>query len=248
MIPVPPILRSALLDRFPHGFTTRSGGVSEGPFASLNLGDRVGDDAARVEENWSRLRAATGREFARARQVHGNRVLDAARPTELAEEADAVLSSTAGLAACVSVADCVPILIADPESGAVAAVHAGWRGTLARVAEEAVRALVREHRARPERLLAAIGPSIGPCCYEVAPELAERFRGELGQATGNPSPGQARVDLWLANEVVLRRAGVERRHIDQLRRCSSCEDGTFFSHRRDGGRTGRQVGFIAPLS
>jgi len=244
----PELLASGILRLFPHGFTTRSGGVSEGAFETFNLGELVGDDPARVSENWDRLRSLTGLEFARARQVHGNQVIRASRATAPKEEADAILTSSPGVAACVSVADCVPILIADPGSGAVAAVHAGWRGTLARVAESAARALVEAHGARPERLLAAIGPSIGPCCYEVAPDLAQRFRDELGPATGNPSPGQARVDLWLANEVVLRRAGLERRHIEQIHRCSSCEDRVFFSHRRDQGRTGRQVGFIAPLS
>jgi hypothetical protein len=96
--------------------------------------------------------------------------------------------------------------------------------------------------------LAAIGPAIGPCCYEVAPELAQRFRDELALAAGNPSRAQARVDLWVGNEVVLRRAGLRRGHVEQIRLCTSCEDRSFFSHRRDAGRTGRQVAFIAPLS
>ncbi len=244
----PEILASRLLHRFRHGFTTRRGGVSEGAFFAMNLGEGVGDDPARVAENWARLRLATGLDFARVRQVHGNRTARLTGATRPVEEADAVVTSAPGIAACVSVADCVPILIADPESGAVAAVHAGWRGTLAGVAERAVRALGEAHGARPGALLAAVGPAIGPCCYEVGPDLARRFRDELGPATGNPSPGQARVDLWLANEAVLRRAGLDRRHVDTLRRCTSCEDAAFFSHRRDGGRTGRQVGFIAPVS
>jgi len=244
----PEILLSPLLEGFAHGFTTRRGGTSASPFDGLNLGDAVGDAPACVEANWERLRRAARLDFARVRQVHGDRVARAARAGPAEDEADAVVSAVPGVAACVSVADCVPMLLADPRSGAVAAVHAGWRGTLAGAARRAVQALGDWHGARPEELLAAIGPSIGPCCYEVSVDLAERFRVELGADTGNPSPGQPRVDLWLGNEGVLRRAGVVRGHIHLLRRCTACEDQVFFSHRRDQGRTGRQVGFIAPLS
>jgi YfiH family protein len=235
------ILRSPLLARFRHGFTTRDGGVSAGPFASLNLGGAVGDDPGAVAENWRRLAAETGLGFARVRQVHGDRVvpLDAGGPP--CEEADAVTTAAPGVAACVSVADCVPVLLADPRSGAVAAVHAGWRGSLARIAARAVEALVRAHGARPEELLAAVGPSIGPCCYEVSEDLARQFREAFGDAA---LPAPRRLDLWHANAAALAEAGVRR--ADVLRRCTSCERERFFSHRRDRGRTGRQVGFVAP--
>jgi len=239
------VLTSAMLSGFPHGFTTREGGVSGPPWDQANLGGSVGDDPAHVAENWRRLEAATGLRFARVRQVHGARAvrLDAAGPP--AEEADAVVSIAAGLAACVSVADCVPVLLADPGSGAVAAVHAGWRGTLARAAAEGVRLLAREAGAAPGRLLAAIGPSIGPCCYEVSDELAARFAEELGPETVVPG-ARPRLDLWAANARVLREAGLAAGGIDALRRCTACERDRFFSHRRDAGRTGRQIAYIAP--
>ncbi len=243
-----PIVRSALLHAFPHGFTTRPGGVSPAPWDGLNLGSAVGDAPERVEANWRRLEAETGLGFARVRQVHGARVVRADAPGAPAEEADAVVSLRPGVAACVSVADCVPVLLADPATGAVAAVHAGWRGTLARAAAEGVRALSREAGAPPERLLAAVGPSIGPCCYQVSPELVERFRAELGPglagATG--ADGAPRLDLWAANRRVLEDAGVLPERIEVLGRCTACERDLFFSHRRDAGRTGRQVAFIAP--
>src|SRR5512146_2739323 len=182
------ILQSRLLAAFVHGFTTRSGGAPTGPFASLNLGGGVGDDPAAVAENWARLERETGLRFARVRQVHGARAVRADAPTAPALEADVVVTQAPGVAACVSVADCVPVLLADPETGAVAAVHAGWRGTLAGAAAEGVRALAREAGAPAARLLAAVGPSIGPCCYEVSADLAAQFRAALGEAVVRPGP------------------------------------------------------------
>jgi polyphenol oxidase len=238
------ILRSRLLDDFAHGFTTRDGGGSPAPWGSLNLGEAVGDEPERVAENWRRLAAASGLAFARVRQVHGARVLDADRAGAPIAEADAVTSAAPGVAACVSVADCVPILLADPESGRVAAVHAGWRGTIARIAAAAVERLAA-HGATPRRLLAAIGPSIGPCCYEVSPELAARFRAELGEDTVRPGR-TPHLDLQRANAAILRAAGVSPECVEALGHCTSCEVELFFSHRRDAGRTGRHAAFIAP--
>ena len=239
------ILESPLLTGFRHGFTTRDGGISEPPYDRLNLGGAVGDDPARVAENWRRLERHTGLRFARVRQVHGARVVRARAPCDPAEEADAVLSAAEGVAACVSVADCVPILLADPESGAVAAVHAGWRGTLERAGAEGVLALAREAGAPASRLLAAIGPSIGPCCYEVSDDLAASFRDALGEAVVRPGPRPI-LDLWKANAAVLAAAGVRADRIEVLGRCTACERDRFFSHRRDAGQTGRQMAFIAP--
>ncbi|WP_242345307.1 peptidoglycan editing factor PgeF [Anaeromyxobacter terrae] len=238
------LLTSERLAAFPHGFTTRPGGASPPPWEALNLGGAVGDDPLRVEENWRRLEAATGLRFARVRQVHGTRVVRATAATPPAEEADGVVSVAAGVAACVSVADCVPVLVADPDGGAVAAIHAGWRGTIGLAAAEGVRALELEG-ADPARLVAAIGPSIGPCCYEVSSELAERFRARFGAEVVRGGAA-VRLDLWRANLLALEEAGVCAERVDVLGRCTACERELFFSHRRDAGRTGRQVGFIAP--
>lgn len=240
------ILSSALLAGFPHGFTTREGGASRNPYAGLNLSTSTGDEGAAVEANWARLRQETGLAFARAKQVHGCAVLRRDAPSPPVEEADAVITTRPGLAVCVLTADCVPILLGDPSSGAVAAVHAGWRGTLARAAARAVEALEREFGAHRENLLAAVGPAIGPCCYEVSPDLAERFVAEIGPSACMVHPRTPRVDLWTANERVLCDAGIPPERIEVIERCTACDAEAFFSHRRDGVRTGRQVGFIAP--
>jgi hypothetical protein len=208
----------------------------------------VGDEPDAVAENWARLRAATGLAFARVRQVHGCRVVEAGAGTEPVEEADAVATAIPGVAACVSVADCVPILLADPRTGAVAAIHAGWRGTIAGVAAEGVRVLAARHGSRPGDLLAVIGPGIGPCCFEVDRALAVRFRDDLGPVVASPRDQGSRVDLWAANQVVLRRVGLHRARVEVLGRCTSCEERTFFSHRRDRGLTGRHVAFVSAVS
>ncbi len=239
------ILRSRLLAGLPHGFTTRDGGASAAPFDALNLGDRVGDDPAAVEENWGRLAAATGLGFARVRQVHGAEVVEADGPCLPSREADAVLSRTPGLAACVAVADCVPVLLADPAAGLVAAVHAGWRGTLARAAAAGVAALLRAG-ASPGRLRAAIGPSIGPCCYQVSEALAGQFEAAFGAGVVRRGADGPRLDLWTANARTLAEAGVGE--VERLDRCTACDPRRFFSHRRDAGRTGRMVAYVAPCA
>jgi polyphenol oxidase len=239
------LLSSRLLGAFPHGFTTRQGGASPPPWDGLNLGGSVGDEPARVAENWRRLEAATGLRFLRVRQVHGDRVVLLRAPGEPVEEADGVISAAPGLAACVAVADCVPVLLADPISGTVAAVHAGWRGTLARIARAGAQALAELAGAPAGRLLAAVGPSIGPCCYEVSAELAQRFRDGIGPVVRAGRPGP-HLDLWEANRTVLIEAGLSPERVEVLGACTSCRPELLFSHRRDRGRTGRQVAFIAP--
>jgi YfiH family protein len=156
-----------------------------------------------------------------------------------------VLSARPAVAACVAVADCVPILLATDDGRTVAAVHAGWRGTIARIAEAGATALAEASGVPAGRLRAVVGPSIGPCCYEVSEDLAARFEAELGPVVVRGA-GPPRLDLWLANRMVLTRAGVGV--VEVLGRCTACEGAIFFSHRRDRGRTGRMVAFAAPRS
>ena len=251
-----PLLVSPLFEAdFVHGFTTRAGGVSAPPFDTLNLGGKWGDDPARVAENRRRLAGAVPGRCYVARQVHGPAIVRV-RAGEGAEaiarvEADGLVSDAVGVSLGVFVADCIPALIADPRTGAFAAVHAGWRGTVAGVLPAAVRALATEFGARPGDLRIALGPAIGPCCFEVGEEVVAAFVALLPDARGSgvvlPSPrgaaGKSNVDLKAANRIVLERAGVSPEAIDAGPECTHCDRARFFSFRRDGS-AGQQMGVI----
>ncbi len=238
----------------PHGFSTRDGGVSTGSFASLNLGLSVGDERAHVEENLRRLAASAGVPPALmlcVSQVHGDRLLDAGARTAQAPdaltpplgEADALACAEPGVAVGVKTADCVPILLVDPTGRQVAAVHSGWRGTQLRIVHKVARRLV-ETGAREQTLLAAIGPCIRACCYEVSDELAETFRSTFGPSAAVRRGARWHLDLVQVVEDTLLAAGLARGQIDTgTAECTACDARRFFSHRRDGGRTGRHVSF-----
>jgi purine-nucleoside/S-methyl-5'-thioadenosine phosphorylase / adenosine deaminase len=217
-------------------FTTRLGGVSEGPYASLNLGRKSGDEVERVDENRRITCEAVGADLAGLAlnyQVHSARVLRAA-PGLRGEHADGLWSDEPGVPILAMSADCLPIALARTvtDEPAVAVLHAGWRGLLEGIVASGVDAL------GDGSLAAAIGPGIGPCCYEVGEEVAEPFRERFGEDVVHAG----RLDLWTSAERALRSAGVSR--VERFDRCTACEPETFFSHRRDRGRTGRQ-GVIA---
>lgn len=241
-----------------HGFSVRTGGVSLSPYDSLNLSVSVGDTPEAVRENTARLGKAAGLAggIVTANQVHGDRVV-AASPGGLREicaatepqpdGADAVLALHPGVAAGVRGADCVPILLYAEGRGAAAAVHSGWRGTRLSIAARGVRALQQAAGVDPQRTLAAVGPSIGRCCYQVSAELASMFRALFGPEAAD-DPGRSpkpHLDLRFCIEAALLHAGVPRDRIEQVEGCTSCDTGAFFSHRRDRGRTGRHLAFIA---
>ena len=224
------------LDGYEVVFTTRVGGVSEGPYASLNLGRKSGDDVERVDENRRIACESIGADLEKLAlnyQVHSDRVLRAA-PRVRGEQADGLWTDEPGLPILALSADCLPIALARADRGepAVAVLHVGWRGLLAGIVEAGARAL------GDRELAAAIGPGIGPCCYDVGEEVAAPFRERFGDDVVHES----RLDLWTSAERALRAAGVEQ--VDRFDRCTACEPETFFSHRRDAGRTGRQ-GVIA---
>jgi YfiH family protein len=169
-----------------------------------------------------------------------------AAPAERGMEADAVVALEPGIAAAVRVADCVPVLLFAPERGVGVAVHSGWRGTRLSIAARGVRALQHVAGADPKNILAAIGPSIGRCCYEVSPDLADLFRSVFGpEVADDPSKvDHPHLDLRRCVEGALLSAGVPPERIEQVAGCTSCDRSAFFSHRRDQGRTGRHVAFI----
>ena len=224
-------------------FTTRLGGVSEGPFESLNLGILTEDDPDRVVENRRRVCEALGADAETATmawQVHGSAVTEA-RPRGILrrtvfERCDGLWTDRPGQAMALLTADCYPVVLARANGEpALCVLHIGWRGVLAGIVESGVAAL------GGGALAAAIGPGIGVCCYEVGAEVSEPF----GRRFGADVVVDGRLDLGRATESALRAAGVER--IERIGGCTACEPGRFFSHRRDRGRTGRQ-GVVAYIS
>lgn len=221
-------------------FSTRLGGIGEGSFESLNLGVLTDDETGAVVENRRRLAVALGlraERIAIGRQVHGAELAIHAVPQEpspFAEpggseipEVDGHVIADPGLAALVFVADCLPVAMAGP--GGVAMLHCGWRGLAAGIVARGAEAVGATH--------AAIGPGIGPCCYEVGEEVLGAFAG-LGEGVAS---GRM-LDLAEVARRLLRDAGVEE--VESAGLCTSCEGELFFSHRRDAGRTGRQAGLV----
>jgi YfiH family protein len=216
-------------------FTTRRGGCSSGPYASLNLGRWTDDEPDAVERNRASLQEELGVRFAYGRQVHGARVRSVAEvPGEqsVPEAADGQATAAAGVGPMVLTADCLPIALGG--EGAIAMLHAGWRGLASGVVAEGVRAVLELGARGP--LAAAIGPGAGPCCYEVGEEVHARFAAAHGD-----SVRQGRnLDLKAIARHELERVGVHEIHDSRL--CTICSAALFFSHRRDQGITGRQAG------
>lgn len=230
-----------------HGFTTRKGpGVSEGDFAAWNFSTSTGDSAENVEANYQRLSEHLGvaRNAIRSvHQIHSQRVveIDEAVVSTAHEKADGLLSWVSGVVVAVKTADCVPVLIADPVSRAVAAVHAGWRGVVGGIVLEAIQRLrVREPQAQP---VVAIGPHICANCFQVGPEVAQEFPGHV--RVDSSRPGHFLVDLAGALKEQLRMQGIPLASIEVTGHCTLCDpERRFFSHRGSGGRCGRMINFI----
>lgn len=219
--------------------STRRGGVSEGAYGSLNLSLSVGDDPDRVAENRRRLlERARLSPPARVRQIHGRDVLEA-RASGEAGVADGLVTAVVGLPIACLVADCAPVVAADAGAGIVGIAHAGWRGAAGGIVASLLEALGRRG-ARPERLDAAVLPSIGPCCLEVGEEVASLFPAEYLR----PGPGKPRLDLWGALRAQLAQAGVDPSRIHVWDLCTRCRDDLFYSYRRDGRTSGRMLAAV----
>jgi len=241
-----------------HGFSTRHGGSGPQSRAALNLGRVSWDTAENVQENRRGFLEALGLAPASLRtlsQVHSDRVRiieensgDWNSPTR-PPEGDGMITALPAIALGIQVADCFPVLVADPKRGVIANLHAGWRGTAARIAEKGVRTIVARFGCEPADLRVAIGPGIRSCCFEVGPEVAAAFEaGFPGAALARPrpgSPGKHLVDLPRALRDQLQTAGVRDRHIFDLGACTRCHLDEFFSYRGEGPRAGRLMAVIA---
>jgi len=236
----------AQASRFPaglvHGFTDRLGGVSEGRHATLNLGRRWGDDPVAVAENYRRVAAAGGfvaEDLRLARQVHGTAVLRAGQFVDGAE-ADAVWTHRDDrLVAGVLTADCVPVLLVDRAGTVAAAVHSGWKGTASNIVGATVEVLAAA--ARPNTLVAAIGPCIELAAFEVGEEVAARFDPAFVQREGFARP---HLDLVAVVRAQLVAAGVLADSIERVGGCTFADPSRYFSYRRDGAGIGQMLAFI----
>lgn len=239
-----------------HAVSTRVGGVSSGCFSSLNLSFSRGDDDANVIENFRRFSFAAGikpESLVLSKHVHGDTVLRVG-----AEEAgkflqgqrnlvaDALITNEPGVTLCKTIADCVGIMMYDAKNRAIADVHAGWRGTVLGIAGKAVRAMGEAFGTDPSDIIACISPSIGPCCFEVGADVAERFTDIYGDGViaERLAGGKAKVDLWKANTDDLVKAGVPSGNISAAGQCTKCNEDKFFSHRRNGENRGGMIAVI----
>jgi YfiH family protein len=259
-----------------HGFSARPGGASvlEGKPA-LNLGFTEWDQRERVAANRAKFAEAIGAREASLitlRQFHSDVIHVAAAPCDEAPKADALITSTPGLLLGVQTADCVPILLADTRRSVVAAIHAGWRGTLARIAVKTLGRMCMEFGTRPRDVVAALGPAIGRCCYEVGPEVAQAFAAQFSSAAdwfdgpfeqlahgeeplwlpwltmmppGHvPPPPRVQLDLRASNRWQLADAGVPEKQIAVSDLCTACRTDLLFSYRHEGAKTGRSMAVI----
>ncbi len=241
------------------GFSLRTGGCSQPPYASLNLGLHVGDDPQAVIVNRRRLAQRLGMPFSGwtcAEQVHGTavcQVTDERRGAGRTDAAEAIAATDGlhtnlpGVLLTSFYADCVPLFFLDPEAKAIGLAHAGWKGTVGRISVEMIRAFAAAYNSKPDQVYVAIGPSIGGCCYEVDEPVISRVRSSTAnwqQAVVAKENGRYLLDLPLLNQLILEEAGVPSGRIARTAWCTCCRTDLFFSYRKEAGKTGRMASFI----
>ena len=243
-----------------HGFSTRLGGVSQGPFASLNLGVNRGDDLENVRENFHRFCAAVGADADRlvsSKQVHKADVrivttADAGKGlfAHRDYEADALVTDVPGLPLAVFSADCIPVLFHDPVRHVVAAAHAGWRGTALGIVQKTVERMEEVFACRPADILAAVGPGISQCCFETREDVPNAMMGALGSSALpfiRSEGGHFHVDLKGLNSCWLTRAGLVPEHIAVSTDCTCCQPERYWSHRKMGDARGSMAAVVMLL-
>ncbi|MCL6628842.1 MAG: peptidoglycan editing factor PgeF [Armatimonadetes bacterium] len=251
--------RLASFPEIRHFVSTRLGGCSSPPFESLNIAFHTADELAHVLQNRQRLLAHLGiplEYLTTAKQVHGNDVAvvtsdmrgsGACDYDSAIEATDALITNVPNTCLMVQVADCPPILLYDPGRQVIAAVHAGWRGSAQLITLKTVRTMVDHFDCQPKDIVACIGPSIGPCCYEVGPEVVYTVRETMGSLDGLAEPSTSsdrfHLDLWEANRRQLIEAGIREHNIEVAQICTRCKSALFFSERscRGTGRFGAGI-------
>lgn len=243
-----------------HAISTRLGGVSRPPYDTLDLALHVGDEAAAVRENrglFARSLGLDARRIVTPEQVHGDVVAcvdeqDAGRGSQsyddCIKETDALITDTPGLPLMLCFADCTPIVFLDPEKRAVGIAHGGWKGTVQSIAAKTLARMTEAFGTQPRDVLVGIGPSIGPCCYEVGAEVAARFCAAFPYAEElllHETDGHVHLDLWEANRQQLLRSGVPEDNIEVAGECTCCRHAWYYSYRADQGKTGRIAALIS---
>ena len=227
---------------------TRHGGFSQMPWNSLNLGGTVGDDPDHVKGNLELLLQSLGcrsEQLVQVRQISSANVIVANSPMDAKYKADAIITNTPGLLLLMRFADCVPILFVDPVKKAVGIAHAGWRGTVNQVSFHTVRAMEINFGTNPSDLFTAIGPSIGPDHYAVGADVIERVEDVFSDTSNEillKDEDGVKLDLWGANKISLRKAGIENIEISEI--CTGCNTEDWYSHREENGKTGRFAAVI----
>jgi YfiH family protein len=235
------------LPGFSQYFTMRLGGVSKKPFNSLNAGGHTGDDEKKVRINISLIEKSLGIKYAgAARQVHGDSVIILKNPASGIKKitdtaADALITDIPGLAVGVRTADCAGTIIIDPEHKVVAAVHSGWRGIANKIPAKTVKMMKKYFKSRPEKLMAAVSPAIGPCCYEVGNDVMKLKKQEVYRGIFTERKGRHYMNLWKGVKNLLEKEGVSPDNIHICSMCTFDNPRYFFSHRRDKGHTGRML-------
>lgn len=244
-----------------HGFSTRIGGVSEGIYASMNLGSTRGDDPACVKENYRRFCGAIGADMTgvvMTNQIHST-IIRTATPADIKKDlydpegydCDGLITNEPGLALTIFSADCIPVLLYDPVKRVIAAVHAGWRGTAGDIAGKAARLMQENYASDPADILTAIGPGISQCCFETHADVPDAMLEVLGDLA-KPyiaclENGKFKVDLKGINAALLIRAGVRPEHVEISSDCTACLNEKYWSHRVTQGHRGSQAAILQLL-
>lgn len=254
-----PLLKNTGMVR--HGFSTRLGGVSRGCYASLNLSFTRGDEERAVRENFRRIGASIGvrcEDMVFSLQTHTvnvravtekERGMGITKPRDYTD-VDGLVTDVPGLCLVTFYADCVPLFFVDPVKRAVGLSHSGWRGTVGKIGKRTVEKMTREYGCNPKDILAAVGPSICRDCYEVSEDVIEKFRESFPAKSWeelyySKSQGKYQLDLWKANEIVLREAGITQEHMAVTNVCTHCNSEILYSHRKTGDKRGNMAAFLA---